>query len=160
MSEHQDPVSSSGWVDYTDGNLPPSQLAALEAHCETCAVCRERRSKLRESHARLASAGSRTAGMPVSDRSLARVWDAVRFGIRRGAAVTRSEMAFDQLRSILVSMLGRSTTDKVLDTAADGGQGAPLFAANLTGIVDVLCGDKAARLVRRVAESVPEDLVA
>ncbi len=160
MNEHQDPASSSGWVDYTDGNLPASQLAALEAHCEHCEACRDRRAKLLESHSRLIATGRRTAGEPVSDRSLHRVWDAVRFGIRRGGTVTRSEMAFDQLRSILVSMLGRTTTDKVLDSAADGGQGAPLFAANLTGIVDVLCGDKAARLVRRVAESVPEDLVA
>jgi hypothetical protein len=94
------------------------------------------------------------------DNAVSRLWDNLRFRIRRAGQETQGERAgldLRQLRSILVSMCGEATADGALHKALP--QDAR-FAKNLGSIVEVMCGTRAARFVEHAADSAREDMVA
>lgn len=158
-------ISHRQWIDYTDGRLGANEKNGLEAHLESCRECRELCRSLLAVHERLGEASRRSAvAAAVSERSLPRIWDGVRFRIRRAAAKpSKNTITLDQLRSIVSSLCGRAAADGALRQAAiDSGHPEHFehLAGTLRPLVAVLCGDKAARFVTHAARRLDEDQVA
>ena len=158
--------SREEWIDYLDGSLDAHRTAALEQHLAACCPCRELLERLRSARASLVAASQRTDRALVAEAgSLSRIWDGVRFRIRRALApVDAGEPAIglDQLRSILAAICGSATAEDALAQAQfrSGPREAEAFASGIIPIVETLSGDRAARLVERAASLVGKARVA
>ena len=94
---------------------------------------------------------------PISERSPSRIWDWVRFRIRRAIAQEAAlpTVRLEQLQSILISICGSATADDVMRTAEfDCSNQSEPFVRNLDSMVETLFGDRAARLVEEAARRV------
>jgi hypothetical protein len=158
-------ISGAQWLDYAEGRVNGEESARIGQYTATCPVCREIVDGLQLSQNSLSAAARTAAVLTPARASQSRIWDGVRFLIRRAvspAPVEDRTDAIRQLRSILVSMYGSATAGEVLKLAATRSSeesGEP-FATNLGCMVGATCGDKAARLVRYAAGLVPFDRVA
>ena len=146
------------WVDYLDGAMAAPDRAAMELHFSGCAKCRTLCVQLRQVGGNLLKRGEQAAQENlISERSLARIWDGVRFRIRRAIApeTAQPRVRLEQLRSILVSICGSATADDAMRTAEFGcrDQSEP-FLRNLGSMVETLSGDRAAQLVEEAARRV------
>ena len=163
MTCRENPINRQGWIEYLDGTLDRAESAQLDLHLASCASCRKLRDRLAESRDRLQEAARQTdSSISVRPRSLSRIWDGLRFRIRRTAAAAEPAISPAQLRSIPVSICGAATAEDVLRTAElrSGHQESKPFARNLSSIVEVMSGDRAARLVEHAARLVRKERVA
>ena len=141
-------------MDFVDGR--PTQPEMI-VHMRSCASCNQVLRDAKRAHAQLTESGegAKIALQP-STASLSRVWDNVRFRIRRmAAASSEPSIGLEQLRSIMASMFGSATADSALKSARSEG-----MASDLGSVVEVICGDKAGNLVRRTARVVNREEVA
>lgn len=156
--------SKAQWLDYTEGRLSARERLQMDEHIASCSECRGRRDDMLRADEQLRTAAGETReAYQGNEGSVARIWDGVRFRIRRALATGAEEsVGLDQLRSILVSMFGAVTADGALKTAAlrVNPEHRDHFASNLGVLVDVVCGDKAGRLVRHAARGIDEERVA
>jgi len=163
-------ISPEQWVDYLEGKASAADRVRLELHVAECSSCREVRDHLSLVRGRLLKAARAEKARPVTTGSAtARIWDGVRFRIRRvgqltGCAARPEHPAMDlrQLRSILVSMCGEATAEGALHevSARSGAALDPHFARNLGSIVEAMCGTRAARFVEQAAQAARGDMVA
>jgi predicted anti-sigma-YlaC factor YlaD len=166
LSCPQNQTSREQWIDYLDGALAKRDAARLDLHLAVCPGCRTLRDRLVQARkALLDSARQIDIQTEVNEPAISRIWDGLRFRIRR--ALTLAEPAepsigLAQLRSILVSICGSAAADDALKIAglhADRRQPEP-FPSGLTSMVETISGDRAARLVERAARLVVESRVA
>jgi anti-sigma factor RsiW len=152
------PTSAEEWLHYIDGTAAARDRDALDRHIDSCANCREISGRLTASRAELTRTARLEQSMP-NHGTLSRLWDSVRFRIRRSSEAPRDTPGLDlrQLRSILTSMCGEATADGALHQALPDDVG---FAKNLGSIVEVMCGNRAARFVEHAAQSARKDMVA
>ena len=157
-------TSRRQWLDFTEGRLSLPERLRMEEHMSFCAACRQRRDGIQRTDERLQLAAGHTRAVhEAGDASLSRIWDGVRFRIRRALArPTEQPIGLDQLRSILASMFGPLAADGALKTAALRAEPEyrDRFASNLGSLVDVVCGDKAGHLVRHAARGIDKERVA
>ncbi len=158
MSCPQRPWSADRWIDYLDGAMATRDRAAMDLHFSDCAECRTLRAQLGQVRGDLLARGQQANQTNrISERSISRIWDGVRFRIRRaiGLEAAQPRVRLEQLRSILVSICGSATADDAMRSAAFGcpDESEP-FVRNLGSMVETISGDRAARLVEEAARRV------
>lgn len=130
----QCPKPGGQWIDYLDGRLDSRERELLSRHAADCTPCREQFEELvRSRDALRGAAHSDWRRFAPGRKAVDRIWDALRFRIRRGA---EPAVSAEQLRSIVESVCGPAAADEVLE-------------AQRPAVVEVLCGERVARLVAR-----------
>lgn len=148
------PVAPSEWVDYAEDRLEANAQARLNLHLESCPKCRAAESRLLKSRKALETAAK--SERHVSAGSVQRIWDGLRFRIRRPATGPAEQARWHlHLHRLLTELCGPETAQDVLQQAKKkaGDQSFPHY---LGAYVEVLCGDCAAQSVRHAADRARE----
>jgi hypothetical protein len=154
-------ISPEQWMDFVEGTAGDLERESLKVHMDGCANCREIHERLLLSKDVLSAAAPSES---IPDATASRLMNSLSFRIRRLAGPDQPTdfAAVQQLRSILVSMCGEGAADRALNKALarSGSNMNSQFARNLSSIVEVMCGTRAARLVEHAAQSIRQDKVA
>jgi hypothetical protein len=150
------PQSPEQWIDFLEGAATPAEIAGVKSHIEQCAVCTGVHERLTAARITLTASAATSS---IHTGFAARLWDSLRFRIRRSRQVRMDGpyLDLDQLRSILSSMCGEAAAEDALQKASGDGR---LFARNLGSMVEVMCGTQAARFVEQAAHAAHRERVA
>jgi hypothetical protein len=159
-------ISEQQWLEYIAGGLDRAERERVLTHAERCADCARLLSELEAWHDLMTAEAARlrrACRLPDGQlddmlaRSLERIHAAEPAGLRQGLAWTVRE-AMSLLSSLTESFGGPGTARATMDLAVlrstDSrgvvtGTNWRLFVANLSEVIDSVCGSAAARLVGR-----------
>lgn len=141
-------LSSDEWLAYLAG-AAPNEVAAHLAECDECRMQGER---LAGVTARLQKTGA-TVSANANPATLARIWDGLRFRMRKFGSATKPLTGIEKIRSFLIPIVGVHSADDMLRVARSTPrlESDPHFEDSLGAMVQAVCGDQAARFVRKAA---------
>lgn len=164
-------ISAEEWVDWIEGKLHAERADFMSRHIRACRECRLTHDDLILAHGRLEALNRRLAVEDAPLEAAARVHAAVLARLRIGSATEAGdtlEPAVAELRNLVEPLCGGPATDRAMERAAarcSAGLGQlrreqwSQFLAQLSAILEVICGSSVAEWVAATTRDLPWESV-